>query len=654
MSGCLLSDTQEWTDSVVKGVDVLPSRKSVSTKQRLRVPSTAQNYQHVVLQVDLYISDPATDFLETDDETQIAIQLIQQCHLPIQISSDYNYNPNADVLLITNPSTTTRRYEALRNFICGSLNLKMDEWNVGLYGGLSVANDEGEASSCVFQFYNAKTIIFLGEDFEFFKSGRKRIPELCDTAALAEASTQGTSCLFLGSLGQESYRTMLHETLFPVNHKLFATADLPAGSLTFMNHSSLVKTISQSLLLEPHRLISYNMTVKTGWYKLGKRNPKSVAKKATRYLKRNLPQERFLVVFEKPEKQPGLRKGQKEAVSSVATEVDQSSHMVSDNDEDKSPDIILVKHATPHKVLVYATAAQELEAVHESLLPLQGTAETNGLPGGRLPAVKYRLNHYEAFMIVAALPVKKRADMAWADHTSLSSYETEYFHSPLQVAIISLEIEIHREIQTILSQASLANKLPDVGQRLETPQLLCLHLPILATVLYHETALSPKPGIPDYILGLLQHVEASCLPQNKRQIAKAASLALYRRRSKLRKLITSAIDALLEGKSIPAQDIAKFHAEANALHSYIDRNKRNTYNVIVERASKMTRQSEHAFTENYRTASQLAPQTEYCSGTEWDRRWQAGQQRKARAEAEMDAAQALLGRMIVGRAVSPE
>ena len=640
---------------MVNVVDILPSRKSVPMKQRLRVPSTAQNYQHVVLQVNLYISNPATDSSGAVDETPIAIQLIQQCHLPIQISSDYSYDPNADVLLITNPSTTTRTFEALRKFISGSLNLKMDEWNIGLYGGLFVANDEGEEPSCVIQFYNAKMIIFLGEEFEFFKSGRKIISELCDTAALAEASTQGTSCLFLGSLGQESYQTMLYEILFPVDHKLSAAASLPAGSMTFKNRDSLVKTVSQNLLLESHRLISYNITVKTRWYRLGRGSPKSDAKKAARYLKRNLPQERFLVAFDKPEQHHGLQEDendQKEAVSSIAIDVDQSPQMASDNGEDTSPGIVLVRHANPHKVLIHATAAQQLEAVHESLLPSHGAA--HGLPRGGLPAVKYRLNHYEAFMIIVALPIKKRADIAWADHGSLSSHVMEYSYSPLQVAIVSLEIEIHREIQTFLSHASWTNNLPDVGQRLETRQILRLHLPILATILYHETALSSAAGISDEMLGLLQHVEASCLPQNKRQMAKAASLALYRRRSKTRKLITSVIDGLLQWKSVSAQGIADFHAEANALHSYMDSNKRNTHNVIIERASKMTRQSEHAFTESHRTAGQLVPQTEHCSGAEWDRRYQASQQRKALAEAEMDAARALLGRMIVGRAVSPE
>ncbi|MCJ1432774.1 hypothetical protein MMC27_002131 [Xylographa pallens] len=636
-SASLLSPVQEWTSNVINVVDVLPDSSAVRTKQMLRISGDAQNYQELVLSVLLYLAIPSRD-PSADNAGLVPVQVIQQEELRIQVSSAYTYNPRAEVLLVTNPATDIHRYQAIQTFLRDNLGTEMDEWNVGLYGGLQYTADEGEIiGESVLSTYSGKTIIFLGNRFDFFKTKDRNILQFCDPDALAETCAQGTSCLFLGSAGDPSYLRLLQDLLVPIPHEMNITANIPVASTTFVKKSDLTKSISQQLLVGSAKFSLYKIPVKTRWYRLGMANQKAEAKTLVKHLHKNLPQERFLVTAEIPKPLVSTdRSEQQENDEDIYTGKDNMTSSGKEKKRKPSGNLIVL-HGSAKHVSLRATESQRLVITREG---------TNSETRDGVPSVSYRLNDYEAFMCLASYPTRKLIEFAWSGHTNDGGDDIGYPFTRLQAVVLSLQSEIYKEIQAILLNAGSTNKLPRAGTISDSGPFLRLHLPTLAALLQHREANSAG-ALPEHMLGLLQHIEASCFPQNKRQIAKAATLTLYRRQTKLRKLVVAAITALLKRKLSVAADVERFHREARSLHSYAHSDRRNTQNATVKRASELTRFSEHAFTEGHKTSRELFPVSEYCSAEEWDRRWKAKERTRARIWTEVREAQEALKRMIL-------
>jgi hypothetical protein len=86
---------------------------------------------------------------------------IQQFELPIQISNTFRYNPNANVLLVTNINTPAGQVESWRER-CNCLGLHMDIWNVSLNGHLELTGEHPQRNngpSKLFELYSGKTIV---------------------------------------------------------------------------------------------------------------------------------------------------------------------------------------------------------------------------------------------------------------------------------------------------------------------------------------------------------------------------------------------------------------------------------------------------------------------------------------------------------------
>lgn len=613
-SGALLSPTQEWLESVVNEVDILPPKGSVPTKQMLRISTEAKSYQQVVVHLNLYIAVPLSDH-RTDVNNATAIQLVQQCELRIQVSPHYKYNPMADFLLVTNPATTHHQVQAIRTFITGNLHMEVDEWNVGLYGGLSYTAEEGEVvTESVLTTYATKTIIFMGNHFEFSKSGTRRITELCDTHALAEACLHGTSVLYLGSLGDEYYDRMLRNILFPIPFDIASTAGGVVASKTFARKSDLVKSINQQKFIASPAFTAYKLPLKTRWYRLGRGGSQAEAKRVARYLLKQLPQDRFLV---------------------------------SCRDSGTPAPGLVVLHGNSHQAAIIATEPQSLNEDRRHAAPSQNASQSSAANGLEPPSIKYSINSHESFIVVASLPVFKRIDIAWSNHSSDSTSGTGYSRFALKAVILSLQTDINREIQTLVSRGGWPSKLPPAKESHDVLSFLHLHVPILAAVLAHPGAFTPDP-IPTHLLPLINHAEASCLPQSKRQVLKSSVLPLSRRQSQLHSLVASAITTLLARKLVSKQDIRQHHSRVRKdIHSSIHSKKRNIENVLVRAGSEFTKKTEHEYVESCKTASQLVPDTEYCKGEEWDRRWTAKKEVMERVERECEEARGILGRMIL-------
>jgi hypothetical protein len=622
-SGALLSTTQEWEESVVNVIDVVLPRNSVPTKQMLQISSDAQDYQQITVSLKLYLSVPSVEPFE-NEEAAVSIQLVEQHELVIQVSRHYKYNPKAEFLLITNPATDTNQVQAIRDFIRGNLNMELDEWNVGLYGGLSYALEQGETvPETVLNTYRGKTIVFTGDKFQFFKSGTRKTSQLCDTRALAEACSQGTSYLFLGSLGDPGFEDLVKNITLPISQELASTAGQVVGSRSFQRTQELIKSFNQQKLLGSHSFAVYKLPLKSRWYRLGIASSKAELKRTARHLRKQLPQERFVVSVAE------------EAVTIGGDALDESDlGLEIPARRSKAPKpvkSIIVQHGNPHNLTILATEPYKLDQVFVNT------------PGAASRTLQYHLSKYQRFAVVASLPAQKRVEIFWEDHTTNGTERLGYSKFALNAIVHSLQMDIHREIQLVVSRGGWPSSLPPATNNRDRGVFLKLHLPILALFFENQHALTPDP-LPKHIFGFLHKVEASCLPQTKLQAIRANLIPLSQRYSKLRKIIVNAISDLLQRKGIPVREIRQHHCYAKALHSSFGGNMRN---MMVKVGSEFTEKSEHEFVEGCKTATTLVPKTVYWKEEEWDARYRANQTAAQKMQVETEEARKTLQTMIL-------
>jgi hypothetical protein len=78
--------------------------------------------------------------------------------------------------------------------------MQMDIWNVSLNGHLELISGPNIATRrSLFDLYKGKTIIMLGNTFEYFDGGKREAMDLMDTKDPAAAAMDGTSLLWAGS-----------------------------------------------------------------------------------------------------------------------------------------------------------------------------------------------------------------------------------------------------------------------------------------------------------------------------------------------------------------------------------------------------------------------------------------------------------------------
>ena len=625
-SGALLSTTQEWEASVVNAIDIVPPRTSVSTKQMLRISTNAQSYQQITVSLKLYLSVPSVEPFE-NEEAAIAIQLVQQHELLIQVSPHYKYNPEADFLLITNPATDPNQVQAIRDFIKGNLNMETDEWNVGLYGGLSYPLEQGETvPETVLSTYRGKTIIFTGDRFQFFKSGSRRISQICDTRALAKACSQGTSFLFLGSLGDPNFETLVKNITLPISEDIASTAGQVMGSRSFQTKRELIKSLNQQKLIGSHAFAVYKLPLKSRWYRLGIASSKAELKDTARHLRKQLPQERFVVSVAEEAATIGG-----DAVDELDLGLESSARH---SKAPKAVKSLVVQHGNPHNLTILATEPYKLDHISDNTLRAAPRA------------IQYRLSKYECYTVVASLPAQKRVEIVWEDQTTNVNEGLGYSDFALNAVVHSLQMDIHREIQLVVSRGGWPSSLPPAAENRDRDVFIKLHLPIVAMFFENHHALTPEP-LPKHLLGFLYKLEASCLPQTKSQVIHVSLIPLSKRQSQVRKIIVGAITTLFRRKGGSVQEIRGHHRYAKTLHSNLDGDKRNIRNMLIKVGSDFTGKSEHGFVEGCKTATTLVPKTVYWREEEWDASFRANKAAAEKVQVEMAEARKTLQTMIL-------
>lgn len=455
--------------------DVVNTAPTTATalSQTIRIRRDVDNHRHVDIWMGVYLEDPRHGDTH-DGESEVGRNLIQQVNLRIQISSLYSYSPQASFLLITSSASTPSRVQAIQNFINENLEKQLDVWNICLYGGFEELADNVEGlSTNVISRYHGKSIIFLGEPFQFFGAGQMlEMAELCDPQVLAKA---GASFLFLGSSGRPALQRLLEMVVFSMPDSTANLSKSTPDSNKFDSKEGLIESVKQNRLVGEREVHVYTIPTRKKWYRFGQGNPNSEAAKLARYLRQKLPQERFLVA------------PVKDGISSSGSPPVNDSH--DDTSRGKSNRLgLAILHGCPHEISVIATEPRT--------------------------ATSHHLDNFEKFMLVRTLPAAKRIGNLCASPASGPVHaEDDHSTSAFQLIYLSLLTDINLEIQAFLHKSRPKMVKPTQEDR-KTERFLRLHLPILSKLLHHPSARAQSTP-PEPVLSLLRYAEASCLPQKE-------------------------------------------------------------------------------------------------------------------------------------------
>lgn len=175
-------DGQNIGDNFTISVPMLESKKSRECDISIDIHADAKPYQWCHALIQLQLTPP--DGVHNEPAT------IQNFDLPIQVSNIYKYNDDADLLLVTNLGTTAEEVALWRQLVEEKFGLSMDLWNVSLTGQMEIIS-AGERES-LFQKYAGKTIIVLGNKFQYFGQGMRTTLDITSRGPVSSAIVDGT------------------------------------------------------------------------------------------------------------------------------------------------------------------------------------------------------------------------------------------------------------------------------------------------------------------------------------------------------------------------------------------------------------------------------------------------------------------------------
>jgi len=398
----------------------------------------------------------------------------------------------------------------------------------------------------------------LGESSQFLRATQHTIAELCGSREVRRSIASGTSFLALGLLGDKGCSTLFRQAVFDVPQQCAAVAsDLP-NSARFPTTDVLATAIAQQRQNENDSNTMFLLPIRRRWYHLLGPSVESQVRTTARKLQRRLPQSRCLVTVIRAHS-GGSAKGSQIGQALVLLGADRNT-------------------------------------------PFQKTEKTRSR-GDELSA-------FEKYMVIASLTATQRAQLIWSDATS----KEQEFSFATDSAVCSLSTDCVKDL-TVYAYSAFQKGSTDVPATTgkEAENHLRIHLSTVAAVLFHPGA---PAQVPRAVTDVLVYCLAACRPQSKTQILAELCIPTGPRRKKLGKHLEGVVHTCLREKGMGQADIDAFCQRVNDMHSRRYRAKRNTYESIVQRATKLTRISEYAFTHAKRSALDVMPGSEVCSAND--------------------------------------
>ncbi|KAI2625607.1 hypothetical protein GGR54DRAFT_653997 [Hypoxylon sp. NC1633] len=605
--GELLSESDQWEDAVTMSPSTIRSRAGLVLKQQLRVHNNAQSYQHVTAVVKLYLGKPTdirSNSLVDESDDRVDVHPVHIVEIIMQVSDLYHNHPGASFLLVTNSEIGRERSDSIRRFINNSLGMEIDTWNLSLYAGLDQGSHDSDAVWNVLSRYYGRTIMFLGNQFDFFGQGTKTIFDVCDPEGIITAAGNDTNFLFLDTQDFKPHEKLISEVVFGSNKSV---SDIRASinqSHRFGSIRDFATAITQQ---KQHSSLShgrYIITLSKKWYQVGTSKPETLAKNVAEKLQRMLPTNRFLVTADRPD---------------------------SREDPEVCPDVIVTMGVPYHNSMasLERAAASDLAA---------DMSPTDGIPAA------------EAYMIVEAIPLHRRADLLWVTAAGLPSdgdhdlaLRSEFAAEALTTSLIQTT---HHEVERLLDKAPWPDKLlpsnPSKHSFEEVKFLFASHLPALHAILFHPQALKPATVFNSNAQLVLRYALAATQPQSKRQVAAQALATTQHRRRRTHDLLKAGIAMLFQKKNFEEIRVRNFFSSADKAHASTDR---DTSAAVLRMVARLTNQSEHAVLKGKQDAAGLLRGSVYLRPGDWNDRVAAVKERSERVAEEGSAAREVLRRM---------
>ncbi|KAI1772106.1 hypothetical protein F4818DRAFT_188364 [Hypoxylon cercidicola] len=595
--GQLLSESGQWNDAVIISPPNIRSRGGLVLKQQLRVHDDAQSYQHVTAVVKLYLGKPT----HAPSDGQVDVNPVHIVEVGMQVSDLYYHNPGASFLLVTNSETERERADSIRMFVGSSLGMEIDTWNLSLYAGLDQRDDDSNVAWNILSKYHGKTIIFLGNQFDFFGQGTKSIFDVCDPEVVITAATNNTNFLFLDTPDFKPHETLTNEVVFCSNETVSDTRASINQSHRFDSVADFITAITQQKQLSSLSHARYVITVSKKWHQVGTSKSETVAKNIAEKLQRKLPTDRFLVTFTRPEDSKVCR-----------------------------PDVIVAVGVPYHNSMASLERAAASDLIAD-MVP------TNGIRAA------------EAYMIVEAIPLHCRVDLLWGTGAGSPSNGDDNFALRSDFAIEALTTSLiqttHREVELLLDKAPWPDKLlpsnPSKHSYEQLKFLFAAYLPALHAILFHAQALDPTAVVNSNVQLVLSYALAATRPQSKRQIAAQALGSSGHRRQRAHDLLKAGIAILFWKKDMAEIQVRDFFSAAD------DPTDRDTGAAVLRMVARLTNQSEHAVRKGKQDAASLVRGPLYLGPRDWDSRAAAVKERSKRMAEEGNEARKMLD--IIGR-----
>lgn len=597
-------------------MNVLAPKCITESVQFIGVTSGAEVNSSATIRVCLYLSLPDSGPREDGEETDESenLHLIQQTDLTVKIAPQYGYHDDASLLLVTNPATPSDLFEALRTFIETGLKLKLDVWNLGLYGGFQIPSEaDGGESRMIISSYAGKSIIFLGNNFDYFELGSRNSLLLCDASDVAQSCLAGASGLFLGYSGRE-YHNRLVPFVFPVPYSLVDPTKFLRDTTHFSTRKELLKAIRQQLNVGVPAFTTYTLTVKST--RGGKEaNTNKEAETVVEELRSEMPQERFLVSY----------------IHSIPSS--QNSDMTDLRKVKNDTGLVVVYHGLPRSKSIRMAESHPIQHIQIAVDPQEESHNVSSLGQVRdRPTTKPNLDPFDAYMVVASLPLITRVSILFSSGDSSGNDQPQYALFVQQACELSLIEDLYEEVALLLDSTPFLDSLG--LHKHQDSHILSLHFPRFAALLKHHD-LQARATIPDSVLKILRYTLAAAYPSKKRHVVNGVVPA--NQRTRIRQFLAKVIDAVLSRKGL-SHTIPDFHTEAKKAASQLK-------DTIAQDVSKLTRRSEYECKKCRCSTVDVAPQTIYCNSRDWDLRAEELEKTRKKIADDLVKAKDVLGGM---------
>ncbi|CZR55745.1 uncharacterized protein PAC_05633 [Phialocephala subalpina] len=244
-TGSLLASTGTWAPEVIQKAGRIGAESSIDLVRSSMISHQAKDHAYANIRIEFYISNPGPNSINRRHPRPDQ-RLTQTFDLRFQVAATHIHDEDACVLVVTNATTSSDRFEAIGDF--------------------DAEEDQGGPEN-ILDDYCGKMIIFLGNKFEHFDIKEQTILNLCDSRTIANKSFACSSCVLFGAAADKDERdTWLRNAVFLVSHKVSDVVNKVTESSTFDNKASFTASICELKSSGTSVSRAYQLESKLRWY----------------------------------------------------------------------------------------------------------------------------------------------------------------------------------------------------------------------------------------------------------------------------------------------------------------------------------------------------------------------------------------------------